>query len=242
MKSVLDGPPGNVSNERDGMRNLLGSVQANIGRQLLLNDLIATIETDFEAYGQIVDNAPAWHDKRVAPTDPDHNTLGAKNAFWVAVRDGEGDVVTCSAQRVWPKTNFVELINSGRFLYDGTKEPGEDSLHLFTEGLGHIEGNIAYCGGGWVHPKVRRKAMSTMAIMLAQAKLLQDFDVDYCFSMVRGDFVDNGVALRTYRYYHMDFGCTLWRADRGERFDLWVLHNSRADLMREMSLWVNSPG
>ena len=60
------------------MRNLLARVPANIGRQLLLNDLVATIKTDFEEYGRVVDEAPAWHDKRVAPTDPDHNTLGPK--------------------------------------------------------------------------------------------------------------------------------------------------------------------
>ncbi|MBT3534895.1 MAG: hypothetical protein HN478_13510 [Rhodospirillaceae bacterium] len=224
------------------MRNLLARVQVNIGRQLLLNDLVATIETDFEEYGRVVDEATAWHDKRVAPTDPDHNTLGPKNAFWTCIRDDEGDVVSCSAQRIWKKTRLVDLINSGRFLYDGSKDEGQDSLHLFTEGLGHIEGNIAYCGGGWVHPKVRGKAISTMSIMLSQAKLLQDFDVDYCFSMVRQDFIDNGMALKTYRYYHMDYGATLWRAGAGERFDLWILHNSRADLLREMTLWMAGPG
>jgi hypothetical protein len=237
-----DASPRNGSNERDEMRNLLARVQVNIGRQLLLNDLVATIETDFEEYGRVVDEATAWHDKRVAPTDPDHNTLGPKNAFWTCIRDDEGDVVSCSAQRIWKKTRLVDLINSGRFLYDGSKDEGQDSLHLFTEGLGHIEGNIAYCGGGWVHPKVRGKAISTMSIMLSQAKLLQDFDVDYCFSMVRQDFIDNGMALKTYRYYHMDYGATLWRAGAGERFDLWILHNSRADLLREMTLWMAGPG
>jgi hypothetical protein len=40
----------------------------------------------------------------------------------------------------------------------------------------------------------------------------------------------------------MDFGATLWRAEKGERIDFWVLHNSRADLMREMTLWMNAPG
>ena len=224
------------------MRNLLARVQANIGRQMLLNDLVATIETDFEEYGRVVDEAPAWHDKRVAPTDPDHNTLGPNNAFWVAIRDDEGEVVSCSAVRIWPKTRLIDMVNAGRFLYDGSKEQGKESLHLFTEGLGHIDGNIAYCGGGWVHPKVRGLAISTMSIMLAQAKMLQDFDVDYCFSMVRPDFIEKGMALRTYRYYHMDFGATLWRAGTGERIDFWVLHNSRADLMREMTLWVNTPG
>jgi len=223
------------------MRNLLGRVQANIGRQLLLSDLVATIETDFEEYGRIVDEAPAWHDKRVAPTDPDHNTLGPKNAFWVAVRNDHGEIMTCSAQRIWPQSRLVDLINAGRFLYDGTKVEGQDSLHLFTEGLGHIEGNLAYCGGGWVHPDMRGTTASTLTILLAQAKMLQDFDVDYCVSMVRPDFIEKGMALRTYRYYHMDFGATIWRADQGERFDLWVLHNSRADMMREMTMWINSP-
>ena len=48
------------------MRNLLARVQANIGRELLLNDLIATIETDFDEYGRVVDTAPGWHDKGFA--------------------------------------------------------------------------------------------------------------------------------------------------------------------------------
>jgi len=126
----------------------LARVQANIGRQLLLNDLVATIETDFEEYGRVVDEAPSWRHKRVAPTDPDYNTLGPKNAYWVCVRDGEGEVVTCSAQRVWSKSQLVDMINAGRFLCDGSKNEVQDSLHLFTEGLGHIEGNVAYTGGG----------------------------------------------------------------------------------------------
>ena len=81
-----------------------------------------------------------------------------------------------------------------------------------------------------------------MAVMLIHAKLLQDFDIDYCFSVVRPELVEKNVTLGTYRYYHMDFGATLWRADKGERMDLWFIHNSRADLMRDMTLWMNSPG
>ena len=77
-RPVKDSSPRNGSNEKGEMRNLLARVPANIGRQLLLNDLCATIKTDFEEYGRVVDEAPAWHDKRVAPTDPDHNTLGRK--------------------------------------------------------------------------------------------------------------------------------------------------------------------
>ncbi len=229
-----------VENE-GSIRDLLGRVQVNIGRHLLLNDLVATIETDFEEYGRIVDEAPSWHDKRLAPTDPDHNTLTAKNAFWICVRDDKGRVVSCNSQRIWKKSRFVDLVNSGQLLYDGTKDVGQDNLHIFTEGLGHIEGNIAFLGGGWVHPDIRGKAISTMTINLSQAKLLQDFDVDYCFSIVRADFVEKGVALRTYRYYHMDFGATLWRSNSGERMDLWVLHNSRADMLRELTLWMAAP-
>ena len=63
------------------MRNLLARVPANIGRQLLSNDLIATIKIDFQEYGRVIDEAPAWHDKRVAPTDPDHKYPGAEKCL-----------------------------------------------------------------------------------------------------------------------------------------------------------------
>ena len=65
--------------------------------------------------------------------------------------------------------------------------------------MGHFEGNIAYSGGGWVHPKYRGRAVSTMAVMLIHAKLLQDFDIDYCFSVVRPELVEKNVTLGTYR-------------------------------------------
>ncbi len=93
---------------------------------------------------------------------PITNTLGPKNAFWVAIRVDKGEVVSCLAACIWPKTRLVDMINARRFLYDGTKDQGKEGPHLFTEGLGHIDGNIAFCGGGWVHPKVRGLAASTM--------------------------------------------------------------------------------
>ncbi|HZD26138.1 MAG TPA: hypothetical protein VE631_07745 [Alphaproteobacteria bacterium] len=224
------------------MRDRLAQVQANVAKQLLLNDLVPTLETNFDEYVAVVDQAPAWYDRRLGVVDPDHNTLGPKNAFWVALRNGKGEVVTCCAQRVWESASFVELVERGRFMYDGTKTPGQDSFRLFTDGLDHIRGNIAFSGGGWVHPKVRGNALPTLALVLAQAKLVQDWDVDYCFSIVRPELVQKGVAVNTYRFYHMDFGGTLWRMQPADRLETWVIHNSRADMERELSLWLNSSG
>lgn len=220
--------------------NMLAKVQANVAKQLLLSDLLPTIETDFEEYVELVEKAPSWTDKKLGVIDPDHNTLGPKNAFWVAIRDMQGEVVTCCAQRIWQKESFVELVDKGRLMYDGTKEPGNDNFRLFTDGLDHIKGNIAFSGGGWVHPAVRGSALPTLALVLAQAKLIQDFEVDYCFSIVREELVLKGVVANTYRFHHMDFGGTLWHQTPAERLEVWVIHNNRADMERELTLWSNA--
>lgn len=222
--------------------NRVARVQTNVARQLLLRDMVISVETDFEEYVAIVDTAPAWYDKRLGVVDPDHNVLGPDNAFWVAIRDNSGEVVTCCAQRVWRDASFVEMVNSGRFLYDGSKKPGTDSFVLFTDGLEHIRGNIAFSGGGWVHPKVRGNDLPNLALVLAQAKLIQDFDVDYCFSIVRPELVQKGVAVNTYRFYHLDFGGILWRLQPAARIETWIIHNNRADMERELSLWSNVIG
>jgi hypothetical protein len=222
--------------------NRVATVQENVARQLLLRDMVISLEYDFEEYVQVVDRAPAWYDKRLGVVDPDHNTLGPHNAFWIAIRDNDGDIVTCCAQRVWRGESFVDLVNTGRLMYDGTKEPGDDTYVLFTDGLSHIEGNIAFSGGGWVHPKVRGNDLPNMALILAQAKLIQDFDVDYCFSVVRPELVQKGVTVNTYRFYHMDFGGILWRMKPAARIETWVIHNNRADMERELSLWSNAIG
>lgn len=223
------------------MQDRLSKVQANVAKQLLLHDLVLTIEHDFETYNAFIENAPAWNDKGLAPTDPVYNTLGPSNSYWLAVRDRDHRVVGCVAQRIWQQSRFCSLVNEGRFLYDGTKEMGKDTFHLFAEGLGHIQGNIAYLGGGWIAPAYRGISLLSYLILMANAKALQDHDVDYVFSIVRPTMVEKGIALKSYFYYHMDYGATMWRSHKAERVDVWILHNSRADILREMSYWLTNP-
>jgi len=216
---------------------LLAAVQANVARELLLQDLVLTLETDFVAYNAIVERAGTSAGPRLALADPACNSLGPGNAFWVAVRDSAAEVQACWLQRVWQNTSFVELVNQGRLLYDGSRAPGQDRFLLFANGLEHIRGNIAFSGGGWAAPDLQDGLVPTLAMTLALAKLVQDFDIDYCFSLVPPETVLSGAVANIYRYSHMDFGGTLWRAGPAGRAELWIIHNARADIERELSLW-----
>ena len=216
---------------------LLATVQANVARELLLQDLVVTLETDFDAY-RVATGRPEGHlAPPLALSDPDLNRLGPGNAFWVAVRDHRATVLACWFQRVWQNSSLVELINQGRLLYDGSQPPGPDRLMLFANGLDHVRGSIAFSGGGWVDPQLEGEMVPALALTLAQAKLVQDFDVDYSFSLVPAETVLSGAAATIYRYSHLDYGATLWRARPASRTELWVIHNSRADIERELALW-----
>jgi len=216
---------------------LLSAVQANVTRELLLQDLAVTLETDFDAYRAAIGRTGRALAPPLALSDPDCNRLGPGNAFWVAVRDQRAAVMACWFQRIWQNSSFVELINQGRLLYDGSRPPGPDRLMLFANGLEHIRGSIAFSGGGWVHPELAGEMVPALALMLAQAKLVQDFDVDYSFSLVPSETVLSGAAANVYRYSHLDFGATLWCARPPSRAELWIIHNSRADIERELALW-----
>jgi len=218
---------------------LLSQVQENVARQLLLHDVVASVEHDFQRFHAIVANAPNWEDKGHPAFDPAWNTLTSDNAFWTCFRDLRGEVVFCAANRIHRDADFVELVRSNRLIYDGTKGFGPNRYTLdYDDGFEHIRGNICYMGSAWVHPRLRGNALPTLALALTQAKALQDYDCDYCLAAIRTVLMEKGVAVNTYRFSHFSYGVKWPRAETGENIELWLMHQNKADMERELSRWL----
>ena len=221
------------------MVNTLAEVQANVARQLLMHDVTASIEYDFELFNRIVAAAPDWNDKGHPAFDPAWNTLTPENAFWTCFRDARGEVVWCAANRIHRDASFIELVRSNRLIYDGTKGFGANTYRLeYEDGFEHIRGNLCYMGAAWVHPRMRGNALPTLALALTQAKALQDYDCDYVMAAIRTVLMVKGVAVNTYRFSHFSFGVTWRRVEKDEDMELWLMYQNRADLERELARWV----
>lgn len=220
------------------MANLLAEVQANVARQLLLHDVTASVEYDFDEFNRFAETAPEWSDKGNPAYSPAYNELTPENSFWNCFRDARGEIVWCSANKIYRDASFADLVRSNELIYDGSKPPGPDRLELFSNDFDHIRGTICYIGSAWVHPKLRGNALPTLALALVQAKLVQDYDCDYVFAVIRHELMAKGVAINTYRFKHFNFGVRWIRNDRGQSLDLWLMHQNRADMERELEQWV----
>jgi hypothetical protein len=217
---------------------MLAEVQANVARQLLMHDVTASVEYDFDEFNRFAATAPQWSDKGNPAYDPAYNELTPENSFWNCFRDARGEIVWCSANKIYRDASFADLVRSNKLIYDGSKPPGPDRLELFSDDFDQIRGTICYIGSAWVHPKLRGNALPTLALALVQAKLLQDYDCDYVFAVIRHELMAKGVAINTYRFKHFNFGVRWIRADRGQSLDLWLMHQNRADMERELVEWV----
>jgi hypothetical protein len=198
----------------------------------------ASIEYDFAEFNRFAKTAPEWADKGNPAYDPDYNELTPENAFWNCFRDGRGEIVWCSANKIYRDVSFVELVRSNKLIYDGSRPAGPDRLELFSDDFDHIKGTICYIGSAWAHPRLRGNALPTLALALVQAKLMQDYGVEYVFAVIRHELMAKGVAINTYRFKHFNFGVRWIRADRGQSLDLWLMHQNRADMERELAQWV----
>lgn len=218
---------------------MLTDVQANVARQLLLHDVTASVEHDFELFSRTAAQAPDWHDKGNPIFEPAWNTLTPDNSFWLCFRDAKGEAVFISANRIHRDARFVDLVRSNRLIYDGTKEVGRNFFELSYEAeFAHIRGTLCYMGAAWVHPRLRGNALPTLALALTQAKALQDYECDYTLAPIRPAMMTKGVAINTYRFSHFHFGMIYNRSETNERFDAWLMYQNRQDMERELALWV----
>lgn len=220
------------------MTSILADVQANVARQLLLHEVVPSIEYDLDEFNRFAADAPSWADKGNPAFNPEYNDLSPDNAFWTCFRDAHGEIVFCGAMRIYRDASFVDLIDTNRLIYDGTRKAGPDRLELFSNDFDHIRGTLCYTGGAWAHPRLRGNALPTLALALMQAKLIADYDCDFVFAVIRHELLAKGVAINTYRFRHFNYGVRWLRNDRGQSLDLWLMHQNRADMERELAQWI----
>ena len=159
----------------------LNDIQLFVGQtmdELGILGLELGVDDDLRTWKAHLNNAPGTIG--VSKTlDPALNNVSAGSAFWLFLKDQNGEIVACQADRLIITEDLVGDYVATHRLF-GDLRP---VLHHYTVQLGHryplISGRVNFGGGTWVHPDWRGKSLGGVMSRLGRAIALRHFLVDY---------------------------------------------------------------
>jgi hypothetical protein len=158
--------------------------------------------------------------------DPRVSDIPADRAMCLAVRDAKRDIVAMAGGKYFDATerSFKRIVEDGDFFslrpVDGQcpvvarmHAPIADSLY----------GDLAYCGGIWVHPDVRGLRLPALISRIVNACMLTLWDPDYVMGFVKPDVLGSDLHKR-YGYERAEPSLIVHQADRKlyEGIFLWM--------------------
>ncbi len=203
-----------------------------------------SIEHDFDAL--IAFNktqASSWFP--MIPTfDPEFSDLTPENAFWIAGRDRDGEIVACQCARLfdWRDTNFKQEFESLRLVY---QDPDIERLPeecTFSEApSGHrISGLVCFSGGAWYHPDYRGRGLSAITPRLSRTIAYTQWNTDFTIGFSEPALVEKGVVAR-YGYTRVERGVDWLNSYRGHILDFYLLWMDRSELINDLAVQLTEP-
>jgi hypothetical protein len=165
---------------------------------------------------------------------------GAEEAFWICGRDGEGEIMTTAAARLYRldaepiSARFRDL----RVMYpDGSAgRPANESFNGLCLAADHLTGNVALHGAMWSHPHVRLQGLSDFMVRLTYALSLGFWNVGYAFGLAKESLPD--AVLSHYGMRNRRSGVT-WNEPY---FPTWakmqLVWNDRVSMIDDLDVWV----
>lgn len=218
--------------------------QAIISRFILQGDREArergvylSIEHDFEAL--IAFNrsqTETWY-PMIPIFDPACSELGPDNAFWIAGRNRDGDIVTIQCARLydWRDTDFEREFESLRLAYrdpDLERWPEECAFCNAPSGR-RISGMVCYSGGAWYHPDYRGRGLASIIPRLSRTIAHGRWNTDFTISVVEPVLVDKGVVAR-YGYTRVEEGIDWLNSFRGHMFNIRLIWMDRTEFLNDL--------
>lgn len=202
---------------------------------------------DFEFLAEICAERDKQDEQTFSLTEPfstRHFDLAPNTAFWLAVRDAEGRIISVQAARFDPigrRTLAEHWQLQHRRIHvepypDQSPALGEDHCPAARE----ITGNVVYHGNMWLAPEWLGKKLGTPLCRMGQliAHLKWDLDFIYCFIETR--LVQKGFAAHQ-GYSHIQPMGTDWTRPPGHiHADDYLCWNTPVDLdhlARATTLW-----
>ena len=229
--------------------------QAIISRFILQGDREArergvylSIEHDFEALMAFNKSQPEKWFPLIPVFDPACSELGPDNAFWIAGRNRDGEIITAQCARLydWRDTDFEREFESLRFAYrdpDLERWPEECAFCNAPSGR-RISGMVCYSGGAWYHPHYRGMGLAAIIPRLSRTIAYSRWNTDYTISVAESVLIEKGVVAR-YGYTRVEEGLDWLNSFIGHLMNLHLLWMDRTemlnDLVRQLSESVEYP-
>lgn len=196
-----------------------------------------SIEHDFEAL--IAFNrsqTETWY-PMIPIFDPAYSELGPDNAFWIAGRNRDGEIVTIQCARLydWRDSSFEREFESLRFAYrdpDLERWPEESTFCNAPSGR-RISGLVCYSGGAWYHPDYRGRGFASIIPRLSRAIAYSRWNTNFTISVVEPVLVDKGVVAR-YGYTRIEEGIDWLNSFRGHMFNICLIWMDRTELLNDL--------
>jgi len=218
--------------------------QAIISRFILQGDREArdrgvylSVEHDFEALNAFNKSQSATWYPMIPIFDPTYNDLGPDNAFWIAGRNHDGDIVTvqCARRYDWRDSDFKREFESLRFAYrDPDLERWPEECTFCNAPSGHrISGMVCYSGGAWYHPDYRGTGLASIIPRLSRTIAYSRWNTDFTISVVEPVLVDRGVVAR-YGYTQVEEGIDWLNSFRGHMFNICLIWMDRTEFLNDL--------
>jgi GNAT superfamily N-acetyltransferase len=123
--------------------------------------------------------------------NPAVTDLSRDNAFWIAGENGDGEIVTTSAGRLyqWPDTTLADHAVEVFF----GRDAGQQCV-LTAPAAQLIGGAVFTAGTTWVRPDYRGRELSQLMSRLARALAMARWPLDWTMAFIQRPMAEGGVA------------------------------------------------
>ena len=166
--------------------------------------------------------------------DPRHSGANYQNSFWVNLKTGSGEIVTCACHRVFQTDDFIELLRSNHLFFDKKPQLKHFLMNLsLPENCPRISGTVGHSGGFWVHPDFRGAGLGALIPRLVRTLSLRHFNLDWNTVAMRNTARRRAMARQAYGYDH-DYILSIgvW-PPYGEPYDMQLMYMSRAEILAQ---------
>ena len=225
--------------------------QAIISRFILQGDrevrergVFLSIEHDFEALIAFNKSQPEKWFPLIPVFDPACSELGPDNAFWIAGRNRDGEIITAQCARLydWRDTDFEREFESLRFAYrdpDLERWPEECAFCNAPSGR-RISGMVCYSGGAWYHPDYRGTGLASIIPRLSRTIAYGRWNTDYTISVAESVLIEKGVVAR-YGYTRVEEGLDWLNSFIGHLMNLHLLWMDRTEMLNDLVRQLSEP-
>jgi hypothetical protein len=192
-----------------------------IGRIVLEGDIAARragirlyFRSDFDALLELnrrQSKLGHWH-KLLGTFDPEGTDISGENGFWIAGHNEAGEIVTCSAGRIyhWPDSTLEPHAAEVFF----GRDEGQPRT-VTAPAAKFITGTVMKAGSTWVHPDYRGRELSHLMPRLARAYALGHWPLDWIIGYVPKVLIDKGIAAG-YGVKHVSYSILFPESPHGE--------------------------